>query len=146
MKGERLPAGRHSLAFGGVKVALQMTGRPTPIKTIRSAMRRFIVQDDGPSRAPTLKLRHLSLVIALLLLVGSFGYAQAPTPTPDPEFPTFRVQVWGYIAADFSERIWRYSELRSELEKGLPGLRVTEDVREIRRAQRALAKKNPRGP
>jgi hypothetical protein len=49
--------------------------------------------------------------------------------------------VWGYIAADFSARIWRYADLRSELEKGLPGLRVTEDVREIRRTQRALARR-----
>ena len=49
--------------------------------------------------------------------------------------------MWGYIAADFSARIWQYSELRSELEKGLPRLRVTRDVRELRRAQRALADK-----
>lgn len=97
--------------------------------------------DDGSSRAPTLKLRHPSLATALMLLVGSLGYTQAPAPSPDPESPAFRVQVWGYIAADFSARIWRYSELRSELEKELPGLRVTRDVREIRRAQRALANK-----
>jgi hypothetical protein len=76
-----------------------------------------------------------------MLTVGSLGYAQAPTPPPTPEAPAFRVQVWGYIAADFSARIWQYSELRRELEKGLPGLRVTEDVRDIRRAQRALAKR-----
>jgi hypothetical protein len=101
----------------------------------------LILQDDGPSRAPTLKLRHLPLIIALLLLVRSLGYAQAPTPSPDPEFPTFKVQVWGYIAADFSARIWRYSELRRELEKELPGLSVTQDVRAIRKAQRALAQK-----
>ena len=99
--------------------------------------------DDGPSCAPALKLRHPALAIALMLLVGSLGYAQAqaPAPSPDPESPTFRMQVWGYIAADFSARIWQYSELRSELEKGLPRLRVTRDVRELRRAQRALAHK-----
>ena len=99
------------------------------------------MQDDGPSRAPTLKLRHLPLGIALLLFVRSLGYAQAPTPSPDPELPIFRVQVWGYIAADFSARIWRYSELRRELEKDSPGLSVTQDVRAIRKAQRALAQK-----
>ena len=77
--------------------------------------------DDGPSCAPALKLRHPPLAIALMLLVGSLGYAQAqaPAPSPDPESPTFRVQVWGYIAEDFSARIWQYSELRSELEKGV---------------------------
>lgn len=97
--------------------------------------------DDGPSRAPTLTLRASSLAIAVMLVVGSSGYAQAPTPPPAPEVPVFRVQVWGDIAPDFSARIWQYSELRSELEKGVPGLRVTEDPREIRRAQRALAKR-----
>jgi hypothetical protein len=51
------------------------------------------------------------------------------------------VQVWGFIVADFSARVWDYSELRSELEKGLPPLRVTDDPAEIRRAVRALAKR-----
>lgn len=118
-----------------------MTGRPTPTKATWAAIGRLVVPDDGPSRAPTLTLTRSLLAIAVMLIVGSQGYAQTPTPPPTPEAPAFRVQVWGYIAADFSARIWRYSELRSELEKGLPGLRVTEDVREIRRAQRALAKR-----
>ncbi len=117
-----------------------MTGRPTPIEATWAAIGRLVVPDDGPSRAPALTLTRSLLAIAVMLIVGSLGYAQPPTP-PTPEAPAFRVQVWGYIAADFSTRIWRYSELRSELEKGLPGLRVTEDVREIRRAQRALAKR-----
>jgi hypothetical protein len=99
------------------------------------------VPDDGPGRVPTLTLTRSLLAIAVMVIVGSLGYAQAPSAPPTPEAPAFRVQVWGYIAADFSARIWRYAELRSELEKGLPGLRVTEDVREIRRAQRALAKR-----
>jgi hypothetical protein len=81
------------------------------------------------------------LAIAVMLIVGSAGYAQAPAPPPAPDGPAFRVQIWGDIAADFSARIWRYSELRTELEKGLPRLRVTEDVRETRSAQRALAKR-----
>jgi hypothetical protein len=99
------------------------------------------VPGAGSSRASTMKLRHTSLAIALTVLVGSVGYAQAPTTSPDHKNPAFKVQVWGYIVADFSARIWSYSELRSELEKGLPGLTVTEDLREIRRAQRALAKR-----
>ena len=40
-----------------------------------------------------------------------------------------------------SARVWDYSELRSELEKGLPPLTVTDDPAEIRRAVRALAKR-----
>jgi hypothetical protein len=86
-------------------------------------------------------LRQTSLAIAVALLVGSVGYSQTPTGSPDAENPTFKVQVWGYIAADFSARIWHYFELRSELEEGLPVLTVTDDPREIRRAQRALAKR-----
>jgi len=86
-------------------------------------------------------LRQTSLAIAVALLVGSVGYSQTPTRSPDAENPTFKVQVWGYIAADFSARIWHYFELRSELEEGLPVLTVTDDPREIRRAQRALAKR-----
>ena len=97
--------------------------------------------DDGPSRAPTLTLTPSLLAIAVMLIVGSLGYAQAPTPPPAPEAPAFRVQVWGYIAADFRARIWRYADLRSELEKGLPPLTVTDDPAEIRRAVRALAKR-----
>jgi hypothetical protein len=99
------------------------------------------VPDDGPSRVPTLTLRRSWLAIAVMLIGGSLGYGQAPAAPPAPDGPAFRVQIWGDIMADFSARIRRYSELRSELEKGLPRLRVTEDVREIRSAQRALAKR-----
>jgi hypothetical protein len=119
----------------------RVISRPSPTKATGSAIGRLVVADDGRSHAPTLTLTRSLLAIAVMLLVGSLGYAQAPTPPPTPEAPAFRVQVWGHIAADFSARIWRYSELRRELEKGLPRLKVTEDVREIRRARRALAKR-----
>ena len=42
--------------------------------------------------------------------------------------------------ADFSTRVSEYFELRRELEKKLPPMTVTDDVSEIRRAIRALAK------
>jgi len=48
--------------------------------------------------------------------------------------------VWGYIVRDFSTRVQNYFDLRSKLEQGLPPFRVTEDVAEIRRVQRALAR------
>jgi hypothetical protein len=88
-----------------------------------------------------MRLRHTSLAIALIVLFSSVGYAQAPTTNPERDAPDFRVQVWGYIMADFSTRVWDYLELRTELEKGLPPLTVTDDPAEIRRAVRALAKK-----
>ena len=43
--------------------------------------------------------------------------------------------------ADFNERVWTYSELRSKLEKGLPPLTVTDDPAEIRGAVHALARR-----
>ena len=63
------------------------------------------------------------------------------TTKQNRDTPDFRVQVWGYIVADFSARVWDYFELRSELERGLPALTVTDDPAEIRRAIRALAKR-----
>jgi len=67
--------------------------------------------------------------------------AQAPTIHDRPDNAVFRVQAWGVIAADFSERVSNYVELRSSLEKGLPVLTVTDHPGEILMAQRALAKR-----
>jgi hypothetical protein len=74
------------------------------------------------------------------VLLASTCIAQnLPTPPADHQ-PTFRVQVWGYIVADFSQRVQSYVDLRSKLEEGLPPLKVTDDPSEIRRAQRDLAR------
>ena len=88
-----------------------------------------------------MRLKHTSLAIALIVLFSSVGTPQTPTTNQGRVTPDFRVQVWGYIVADFSSRVWSYFELRSQLEKGLPALRVTDDPGEIRRAVRALAKR-----
>jgi hypothetical protein len=88
-----------------------------------------------------MRLSLTSLVVALIVLVASVCHAQPATTNQPRDTPDFTVQVWGYIVADFSARVWDYSELRSELEKGLPPLTVTDDPAEIRRAVRALAKK-----
>ena len=87
----------------------------------------------------TTRVRQISRAIALMISCASVGYAQAPTTNDRPDTPVFRVQAWGFISADFSERVSNYVELRSTLEKGLPELTVTDDPSEIRRAQRALA-------
>jgi hypothetical protein len=80
-----------------------------------------------------------SHAIALMVSCASVGYAQAPTIHDRPDNPVFRVQAWGFTAADFSEPVSNYVELRSSLEKGLPVLTVTDDPGEILIAQRALA-------
>jgi hypothetical protein len=83
---------------------------------------------------------HVFLDAALVVVLTSPSNAQTlSTPQTDPE-PTFRVQVWGHIVSDFSTRVQNYFDLRSKLEEGLPPLRVTDDVAEIRRARRALAR------
>ncbi len=85
--------------------------------------------------------RITSLAVALMVSVASVCDAQTAPTKQVTEAPDFKVQVWGYIVADFSARVWDYFELRSELEKGLPPLRVTDDPAEIRRAIRARAKR-----
>jgi hypothetical protein len=87
-----------------------------------------------------MKRRLASLAITLIGFFAAAGYAQPATTNQNPETPVFRVQVWGYIVADFSARVWSYFELRSKLEKGLPALTVTDDPAEIRSAVRALAR------
>lgn len=81
------------------------------------------------------------LRFATILFVAAASYAQTPQPQRDPENPDFKVQVWGDIGVEFITRVDSYVELRSELEKGLPPLRVTADPAEIRRTERALARR-----
>jgi hypothetical protein len=81
------------------------------------------------------------VAVALIVSLASLCYAQPATTKQTRDTPDFSVQVWGYTVADFSARMWDYSEFRSELEKGLPPLTVTDDPAEIRNAVRSLAKR-----
>jgi hypothetical protein len=93
----------------------------------------------GRGRLPLTRCR-VFLGTALAFMLTSASLAQAlSTPQADPQ-PTFRLQVWGAIVADFSTRVQNYFDLRSTLEEGLPPFRVTDDVAEIRRVRRALAR------
>ena len=86
-------------------------------------------------------VKNFVLAIVLTGIFASTGYSQTPTARQEREAPDFSVHVWGYIVEDFSARVSAYSELRSELEKGLPPLKSSGDPAEIRNAVRALAKK-----
>ena len=77
---------------------------------------------------------------AFAVLLASASLAQTPSPPQSDPTPTFRVQVQGYIVADFSARVRDYVDLRGELEASLPPFTVTDDVAEIRRVRRALAR------
>ena len=88
-----------------------------------------------------MRLSHTLLATALFVMFASAVYSQAPTTNADRDTPVFRVQVWGYIAEDFTARVLSYYELRRNLQKGLPVLRVTDFPAEIRSTQLALAER-----
>lgn len=77
-----------------------------------------------------------ALVVTLL---ASVAIAQTTGAKPGPKDADFKVEVDGLIVAEFSARISAYAELRRTLEEGLPGLVVTANQNEIRRAEEALA-------
>lgn len=82
---------------------------------------------------------NLRLAVTALLpcaLLASVALAQAPA-TPPPAKPA----ADDVIVADFTARITAYAELRRTLEDGLPGLVVTANNNEIRRAEEALARR-----
>jgi hypothetical protein len=120
-----LTPGRSPIGLRHGLTALESARRPSPRKKERSAVTT---------------LRPVLCVFALVVAIST-GHAQTPATNPQPRAPDFSVQIWGDIAADFSERVWSYFTLRRELEKGLPALMVTDDPADIRRAERALAKK-----
>ena len=81
-------------------------------------------------------------VIALVLTVAlpCPGTAQTPSTTADEFIPRFRAEVWADAVTDFTIRVNSYSELRRRLESQLPAVMATDDVRQITRARRALAR------
>ena len=93
------------------------------------------------ARLAHMRPRHTSLPIGLTLLLASVVYPQALKAHQDRGTSDSSVQVWDDAAADFSKRVQSYCDLRSELEKDLPALTITDDPAEIRRAVRALAKR-----
>ncbi len=80
----------------------------------------------------------LATIVIALLTPGV--YAQTPAPQAR-DTADFKVQVWGVAAADFDARMLIYAELRADLQQGLPPLRLTDDPREILKAEHALAKR-----
>jgi hypothetical protein len=88
-----------------------------------------------------MSLKNTPLTIALIVLMASVAYPQPPKTNQGRDTPDFKVQVWSDIVTDFNTRVSAYVALRSELEKGLPALTVTDDPAETRRTQLALAKR-----
>jgi hypothetical protein len=81
-------------------------------------------------------MRRVFPLAVLVILAGATGAAAQQTPPGQPEF---KVQIWGFAAADFATRMSEYEKLRAKLQRGLPELKVTDDPRDIFVAERALA-------
>src|SRR5689334_19217496 len=82
-----------------------------------------------------------SAVVAVVLTLGLPGAGTAQTTASTNEvIPSFRVEIWGDALTEFTVRVDAYSELRRGLEEGLPKVMVTDDVGQIRRDRRSLAR------
>jgi hypothetical protein len=90
--------------------------------------------------ARIMSFRSALLTTIVVALCSSAAAAQSVAPQP-PDTADFKVQVWGVAVAEFDARMLTYAELRDELQRGLPPLRLTDDPREIREAEQALARR-----
>jgi hypothetical protein len=88
----------------------------------------------GKKRDTILSAHIMMKVLALVLAIAVPALATAQERPPD-----FRVQIWGDAAADFNFRVQAYRDLRAELERGLPPLRMTSDGKELLDREHALA-------
>lgn len=86
----------------------------------------------------TFRYAWLAAIVVVLLSPATNG--QSPTQ-PARDTPDFTVQVWGVATADFDARMSNYAALRAQLQRGLTPLRVTDDPRDILRAEFALARR-----
>ena len=89
--------------------------------------------------ATVIRMKRLTLWLATAM-VAAVSIGDANGQATDV-VPNFRVQVFGSIAADFSDRVDKYAALRATLEQGLPPLTLTDDPTEITRAEEALAER-----
>lgn len=84
--------------------------------------------------------RHAFFTTIVIVLFSATASAQGAAQ-PAPATPDFRVQIWGVATADFDARMLDYAVLRDDLQRGLTPLRVTDDPRDILRAEHALARR-----
>lgn len=89
-----------------------------------------------------MKFRHAVVASLVAVLCASSVHAQSQPPVDQPRItPDIIIHVWGVAAGDFDTRMTSYVTLRNRLQTGLPPLRLTDDPRDIRRAEYALAKR-----
>ena len=76
----------------------------------------------------------------LTVVFATVGATQPVHGTTDTVTPVFRVRILGDTTTGFSTRVDSYFELRGRLQRTLPEVVVTDDVRQIRHRTRSLAK------
>jgi hypothetical protein len=96
--------------------------------------------DAGAEEVMARFLRSVASATVLVLLWPCVADTQTRPAATAVASPDFRVWVIGDTATGFTAQIGRYFELRRQLEGGLPVPVVTDDVRQIRRGTRSLAK------
>lgn len=83
-------------------------------------------------------MRSAVFAAVLMVLFPTFGGTQTAPGTTATVTPVFRAWVLGDPNSGFSTRIEQYAELRGRLQRTLPAVTVTDDVRQIRRDIRSL--------
>ena len=99
--------------------------------------------DPGPALPPQsfmTTIRSVAVAVILTMLFPAAGGTQAVTGPTATSTPVFRVLVLGDATSLFLMQIDGYFELRGRLQRTLPAVTVTEDVRQIRRGTRSLAR------
>jgi hypothetical protein len=83
--------------------------------------------------------RAAAFAAILTVVFATVGATQPARGTTNTVTPVFRVRILGDTTTGFSTRIDSYFELRGRLQRTLPAVVVTDDVRQIRRRTRSLA-------
>ena len=80
-----------------------------------------------------------SLVVALLVLSGSASLVAQTPPVPDPPYTTGQFLEELVTTQNFERSVAEYVVLHQLLEREVPPMLITPDIRQIQRAARALA-------
>src|SRR5688572_21090372 len=121
--------------------APRASDRPTPDdRQARTPIERVTVVRRSAGGGRRLLLRgQAAAALALVMMCGFSASSQTPAE-PVAVQPSFRVAVMGELDPEFGRRVSRYHELRVNLEARLPPQVVTEDARQIRAGELALAR------
>ncbi len=81
----------------------------------------------------------IRVLLAAALLTATGAVCTAQTDDSRQQTPNFKVEVWGSSQGDFGKLVNAYADLRAKLQVGAPVLSVTDDPKEITKAETILA-------